>query len=657
MLRRLLPTLVALGIGLLALGWGLFSLQRIFLQEREDARAQVHSRREALQHFATQTLRLSLPLHCEARLPALHDAAGDPLVPADGFYLHFRGKQLLPRPTRPRRGTQTPVRDAYYAFEAYLREGASTLHLEQRLVAPLGKDPDEDLWKQALAAPLLNATDDEGRRQPLPAPAVDHATESRWARRLALLKAAEAALSAQAGRDASRRVEAMLRFHADNPLPAQQELLFLLLAAEQLQRGADTEPLVRSLLREGLPEEFGGFARSAGLQRDLLRARSRLTQVDFDFLHNRIVQLSTSLGEPFRDFVERATEVGTGGLVIPQDLGEPVLMGEQWFLTSRKEAVYGIAVNMEDLLRPIAEDLRARQLLDADGVLRLKPGSGLQPVRTVQVLADMPQWARAEADIEARYGLKTGLVAVCGALAMAIFVLSVVSQQRKYRFLELKSDFVATVSHELRTPLASIRLLGETLERKLAQTPEVRDYPTRIVQAADGLHFLVENILSFNRIDKGRWVPKLAPCRLDELVSQLRRDLEAWSKVPVELEAQVGDQTYRADAQLLRLLLSNLARNACAYNTRSPVRLRIEQFPDGRVRFSDNGIGIPQAQWETAFEEFVRLPGQGRDVPGSGLGLALCRRIMRLHGGSLHVAASSPEGTTFELTFPPTVTT
>ncbi|MFP2904357.1 sensor histidine kinase [Pyxidicoccus sp. 3LFB2] len=529
--------------------------------------------------------------------------------------------------------------------------------MEQRLVFPLGNDTDKDVWRKPRTPPQVEAPDEDAWKKPLPAPLVDRTMASRWARRLALLQSAEAALSATGGRSSMGRVEAMLRFHADNPLPPSQELLFLLIAAEQLQRGRNTEDLVRALLREGLSEEYGGFARASGLQRDLLRARPRLTQVDFDFLHKRIVQLSTSLGEPFHDFVERANEVSTGGLAIPQDLSEPVLMGEQWYLTSRKEAVYGIAVNMEDLLRPIAEDLRARQLLDADGVLRLKPGSGLQPVRTVQVLADMPQWARAEADIEARYGLKTALVAVCGALALAIFALSVVSQQRKYRFLELKSDFVATVSHELRTPLASIRLLAETLEWRLAEGTDARDYPARIVRETDGLNFLVENLLSFNRIDKGRWVPRLEPVRLDELVSLLRRDLEAWSKVPVELEAEVGEQTFRADAQLLRLLLSNLARNACAYNKRTPVRLRIEALPGGRVRFSDNGIGIPQAQWETAFEEFVRLPGQGRDVPGSGLGLALCRRIMRLHGGSLRVAASSPEGTTFELAFPPTVTT
>ncbi len=638
MLRRLLPTLVALGCGLLALGWGLVSLQRIFLQEREDARAQVHSRREALEHFATQTLRMTLPLHFEARLPALHDAAGDPLVPADGFYLLFGGKQMLPRSTRPRPGTQTPVRDAYFVLDASLRNASPTARWEQRLPVTIVADTTADEWEHPLAGPLM-----EGAMAGL------------WEPRLSRLRAAEAALSQRGGRGASKRVEDMLRFHADHPLPASQELLFLLLAAERLQRGSATEPLVRALLREGLPEDFGGFARASGLQRDLLRARPHLTQPDFDFLHERIVQLSANLGEPFSDFVDRATEISPGRMVIPDDLAGPVLLGEQWFLTSRNGAVYGIAVNMEDLLRPIAEDLRARQLLDADGLLRLKPGSGMQPVRQVRVLADMPQWARAEADIDARYGLKTALVAVCGALALAIFVLSVVSQQRKYRFLELKSDFVATVSHELRTPLASIRLLGETLERKLAQAPEVRDYPTRIVQAADGLHFLVENILSFNRIDKGRWKLRTSHVRLEELVNPLRDDLASATNVPVELTTDVGDAELEADPSLLRLLFSNLGRNACAYNRRSPVVISVsaQQIPGHfcTVLFSDNGVGIPASEWENVFQDFYRLTQAGMEVHGSGLGLALCRKIMKLHGGDIHVVTSGPEGTTFALNF------
>ncbi|NMO16256.1 sensor histidine kinase, partial [Pyxidicoccus fallax] len=512
--------------------------------------------------------------------------------------------QFLPRLTRPRPGTQSPARDTYDLLAQRLKDGA-----------PAG----------------------------------------RWDQRLARLRAVEAALTAGDTRGATTLTEDLLRYHSANPLTPAQELPFLLLAVERLKRGPATMPLVRALLREGLPEDFGGFARGAGLQRDLLRDRSHFTQTDFDFLHERIVWLSTTLGEPVDDFIDRATEVGAGMLITPDGLEGPILLGEQWYLEQRGEAMYGIAVDVNALLRPIADDMRARRLFDADGRLRLKPGGPIQPIHAVRLEVDMPQWARAEADIEARYGLKTVLVAVCGFLAVAIFALSLVSQQRKYRYLELKSDFVATVSHELRTPLASIRLLGETLERKLSQSPEVRDYPLRIVQAADGLHFLVENILSFNRIDKGRWKLRTSRMRLEELVNPLRDDLASATTVPLELTTDLGDAELEADPSLLRLLFANLGRNACAYNRRNPVVISIQaQVIPGHfctVLFKDNGIGIPVAEWENVFQDFYRLTQPGPEVHGSGLGLALCRKIMRLHGGDIQVASSGPEGTTFALTF------
>ncbi|MBZ4415670.1 HAMP domain-containing sensor histidine kinase [Myxococcus sp. RHSTA-1-4] len=607
MLRRLLPTLVALGCGLLALAWGLVSLQRIFHQEREDARAQMRSRREALEHTAAESLRQSLKRHLEENIPALHAAVGDPLAPAEGFYLLFRDRPFLPRLDRPRTDTLTPARETYGFLAFHLRDGS-----------PAG----------------------------------------RWDPRLTRLRAVEAALATGNSRAATTLMEDLLRYHSANPLSPVQELPFMLLVVERLQRGPATLPLVRALLREGLPEDFGGFARGAGLQRDLLRDVSHFSQVDFNFLHERIVRLSKLMDEPIDDFNARAAEMGAGMLIPPPALAivGPTLLGQQWYVEQRDEAVYGIFVkDLDALLLPIAEDMRARRLLDANDRLRLELEASAQPLSTLQMAVDMPQWTRAEADIEARYGLKTVLVAVCGFLAVAIFALSVVSQQRKYRYLELKSDFVATVSHELRTPLASIRLLGETLERKLAQAPEMRDYPARIVQAADGLHFLVENILSFNRIDKGRWKLRTSRVRLEDLMKPLRDDLAGATTEPVELTTDVGDAELEADPYLLRLLFSNLGRNACVYNRRSPVAVSVSaQVIPGHfctVLFQDNGVGIPVSEWENVFLDFYRLTQPGPEVHGSGLGLALCRKIMKLHGGDIQVASSGPEGTTFALTF------
>ncbi|GHG73333.1 HAMP domain-containing sensor histidine kinase [Comamonas sp. JC664] len=604
MLRRLLPTLVALGCGLLALGWGLVSLQRIFSRERDEAHAQLRSRRDALAHAGAEALRQELTRKLDADIPAIHAAMGDPLEPGEGFYFNFRGAQFLPRLTIPRPGGATPARDLHARLGVRLKDSAAA---------------------------------------------------GAWEPRLARLRAVEAALATGDGASVTSRVEELLRHHAAHRLPPEEELPFLLLVVERLQRGADTPPLVHALLREGLPEDFGGFARASGLQRDLLRERSRFTQADFHFLHARVIQVSAALGEPTADLLARASEAGAGMLVIPEDLLEPTLLGQFWYVVPRGEAVYGIAVDLEAMLQPITRDMQARGLFDATGRLRLNAAGAFQPLSTLTLAVDMPEWARQEADIEARHGLKTLLVAVCGALAVAIVALAVVSQQRKYRFLELKSDFVATVSHELRTPLASIRLLGETLERKLAQAPEVRDYPARIVQAADGLHFLVENILSFNRIDKGRWTPRTSRVRLDELVPLLRDELETATAVPVHLTADLEGAELEADPGLLRLLFSNLGRNACAYNRSNPVEIAISaQVIPGygcTVLFRDNGIGLPESEWENAFQDFYRVTSAGPEVHGSGLGLALCRRIMKLHRGDIQVASSGPDGTTFALIF------
>ena len=226
------------------------------------------------------------------------------------------------------------------------------------------------------------------------------------------------------------------------------------------------------------------------------------------------------------------------------------------------------------------------------------------------------------------------MVALCAALALTIAGLAFVAQQRKYRFVELKSDFVATVSHELRTPLASIRLLAETLEWRLAQGAEAQDYPARIIHEADGLGFLVENLLSFNRIDKGRWVPHLSRVRLDELVATLRRDLEAWAAGAGGADGGRGRaRAARGPAAAAAAAGEPGAQRLCLQHAQPRAACAWRRSRTARVLFSDNGVGIPEAEWERVFGEFYRLRGQGREVPGSGLGLALCRRIMRLHGG------------------------
>jgi signal transduction histidine kinase len=565
----------------------------------------LRSHREELVRYASEALRQKLRKQLEESLRTIREATEDPLTPADGLYLSVRGDQFLPRLPRPKPDSGTPALEL-------------SAQLFQRLRDPSYSGP--------------------------------------WQQRLELLRATENALALKEPQRATQLLEELLRLRAEHPLSAAEEIPFTLLVAEQLNLGPATLPLVRELVRGGLADEFGGMARGSGLQRDLLRACDQFTEPDFDFLYKRIRDLSTALGEPSDTFQARVQELGLGALVLPVQLSEPTLYGERWYMEQHGENVWGIAVEPEKLLAAITQEMRQRKLLEEDDEVRLGHIGAVQPLASLKLEAVIPRWDAEEEASDRRYGLKTLLVGICGALAVAIAALAGLAQHRKYRFLELKSDFVATVSHELRTPLASIRLLAETLEMRAGGSPEVRDYPARIIQAADGLHFLVENILSFNRIDKGRWLPQFTLVRLEELIGTLRTDLSGASRVPVQLTADVGDVELWADPSLVRLLLSNLGRNACAYNRSNPVELsvRVHVTPGNgyTVLFTDNGIGIPESEWENVFQDFYRLTHPGPEVHGSGLGLALCRRIMHVHGGQIRVAASSSQGTTFAFTFP-----
>ena len=105
------------------------------------------------------------------------------------------------------------------------------------------------------------------------------------------------------------------------------------------------------------------------------------------------------------------------------------------------------------------------------------------------------------------------------------------------------------------------------------------------------------------------------------------------------------------------LLVRNLAKNACTYNERTPVELEVAVVtaPAGRFAFEvrDNGVGIPLAERRRVFDDFAR--GSGGSARGSGLGLSICRRTMRAHGGTISIARSGPEGTSFRLEFPSTM--
>jgi signal transduction histidine kinase len=415
--------------------------------------------------------------------------------------------------------------------------------------------------------------------------------------------------------------------------------------------------MMEDLLRDGL--EQNGTVVIEGLQRALLRRRARFSAEDFAFLASMVDALSVQSGVEVESFRARLGE-GAPTAAIPAELDEPSLLGAG-SIYARPEPpgrILGRAVDLAEVVPAIEADMRHRgQLTEDDHLLVPEVGAGPTPLSTVAIELEAPRFATAAAEADRRYWLKTTFVATCAALALVIVGLGIAMQSRKQKFVELKSGFVAAVSHELRTPLASIRLMAETLERRTKNVPGTRDYPTRIVREIDDLSFLVENLLSFNRLDKGRWQPRRQDVALDDVVDALEDDLRAVGARPVELRTSgLSGVVVHADPELLRLLLRNLGKNACLYNERDPVRLELRARKHGPrwvLEVADNGVGIPAAERSRIFADFYRAPGTR--ARGSGLGLAICRHIMQAHDGSIEIAQSSPEGTTFALSFPATI--
>ena len=608
---RKLSLLLALAAGCIALLWGLLKLHSIFVQERDDALAAIAGRRRALEQYAHKELDSRLRSRLAEARPTIAAAAADPLIPAGKMWLVDSGQQLLPRINRPRGTNVTP---------------ASNLYNE-----------------------LIAASDEllEGAQRDDP--------DGPWTERLLLLQQLKMALVAGDRDGIESRVREILSHRAAYMISITREVPYTLAVLTLLrQQSEPAYSLMEALLRKGLS---GRSAHLEGLQRLLLRNRSRFNEADMTSLARRVVELSVPSNVLYHDFDARVAEPSGDELELPEELNEPMLLYQGvWYVEPARNArIYGLAIEIGAVLDEITSAMRERALIGDADTVKTTIGASTVAVSALALQIDSPQWQPAMDAVQSRYRLKAALEVIIALLAFGVMSLAAWVYRRRNRFLELKSDFVSAVSHELRTPLASIRLMAETLERRTQDLPKARDYPARIIRDVDGLSFLVENVLSFNRLSSGRWTPVLEQLSLARAIDKLDSDRDSWARKVAELSwDRVAVGELRADPDLVQLLLTNLARNACAYNERDPVTVHIdaERSDDAwLVRVRDNGVGIPASEQASIFDDFYRA-SRSTGARGSGLGLSICRKIMHAHGGSIGVVDSSAEGTTFELRFP-----
>jgi len=223
----------------------------------------------------------------------------------------------------------------------------------------------------------------------------------------------------------------------------------------------------------------------------------------------------------------------------------------------------------------------------------------------------------------------------------------------------MKDEFVSIVSHELRTPLTSIRgALGLLAGGLMASSPEKGQRMLDIaVSNTDRLVRLINDILDIERIDSGKVILTKTRCNAATLLRDsidVMRPIADKAGVHLEL-GRVESATINADADRVIQTLTNLISNAIKFSpSGSAVTISAIHERDGVVfRVKDRGRGIPADKLETVFDRFQQVDASdSREKGGSGLGLTICRSIVREHGGEMHVDSVFGEGSEFRFSLP-----
>jgi PAS domain S-box-containing protein len=220
-----------------------------------------------------------------------------------------------------------------------------------------------------------------------------------------------------------------------------------------------------------------------------------------------------------------------------------------------------------------------------------------------------------------------------------------------------KSDFLSRMSHELRTPLNSILGFGQLLDRQSpteTQRPRIR----YILSAGRHLLNLINEVLDISRIEAGTLQLSVEPVCVGEAIREaldLMRPLAAERSILLEANCPADTALYvLADRQRLKQVLLNLLSNAVKYTgMEGSVTVSVDAGTDGtRISVRDTGAGIPVEKLARLFTPFDRLGAEQSTVEGTGLGLALCQRLIQAMQGMIGVNSTLGNGSTFWMELP-----
>ncbi|EUB72888.1 multi-sensor signal transduction histidine kinase [Pseudomonas sp. GM41(2012)] len=236
-----------------------------------------------------------------------------------------------------------------------------------------------------------------------------------------------------------------------------------------------------------------------------------------------------------------------------------------------------------------------------------------------------------------------------GHILGAVMVLHDVTEQRAFE--RVRSEFVLRASHELRTPVTGMHMAFGLFRERAHFDKDSReaDLLDTVNEEMQRLMQLINDLLNFSRYQNGLQKLTLAPCSIEDLLDQARARFAGPAEeqgIDLLVEVQGPLPRLQADQPQLDRVLDNLIDNALRH-TASGGQIRLQARRHGErviISVEDNGEGIAYGQQGRIFEPFVQV---GRKKGGAGLGLALCKEIVQLHGGRMGVYSRPGQGTQF----------
>lgn len=356
-------------------------------------------------------------------------------------------------------------------------------------------------------------------------------------------------------------------------------------------------------------------------------------------------------------------------LLVPAKGGEESVFGGQVFMLRHvqiedKHLIQGFQLNEKELIQQIEES--AKKFVRSGMGFELSPkangGSAYAAIldfgfgRLVLNLmeTDPLHIARKISQMRNWYFSIITVVLLAVALALASLWHSAHAQLRLAR---KKDDFISAVSHELRTPLTSIRMYSEMLEKNWVNSQEkVAEYYKNMRQESERLSRLIENVLDFSRIQRGRKkyafnLGNLNKCVTD--VVEMMRPYAAQHGFTIQTQlAELGQTAFDADA--VTQIIVNLLDNAVKYARNADDKTVIIRTASADrfvlIEVEDHGPGVPHRQQKKIFEEFYRIGAEAtRETAGTGLGLALVKKFAQAHNGFVEILSARPRGAVFRV--------